>query len=93
MNKQEIINHIADEHGISKVAAKAIFELIFEDIVKTIESKKADNKMKLPGFGVISIQKRPARDGINPKTKQKIKIPAKQVVKFKASKTLLDRIN
>ena len=44
MNKQEIISNIAAEHGITKVAAKQIFEQIFEDITATIMSKKAENK-------------------------------------------------
>jgi Bacterial DNA-binding protein len=45
----------------------------------------------LPGFGKLVKQKRKARTGFNPKTQQKIKIPAKTVVKFRVAKGLLIR--
>ncbi len=93
MNKQEIIAKIADDYGISKVQAKAIFEQIFADITAAFRSKKTDNKIQIPGFGSFKMEKRPARTGRNPKTGESMKIPAKQVVKFKASKTLSDLIN
>lgn len=93
MNKQEIINNIAEEYGLTKVQAKAIFEQIFEDITAAFRSKKTDNKIQIPGFGTFKMDKRPARTGRNPRTGESMKIPAKQVVKFKASKTLSDKIN
>lgn len=93
MNKQEIINNISVEHGISKVAAKAIFEQIFEDIIEAIRSTKSDNKIQIPGFGSFSMKKRDARLGRNPKTGDSMEIAAKQVIKFKVSKTLSDKIN
>ena len=46
----------------------------------------------LPGFGKLVKQKRKARTGINPKTQQKIKIPAKTVVKFRVAKAAKDAI-
>ncbi len=93
MNKQEIIANIAEEHGITKAQAKQIFEQIFEDITAAFMSKKTDNKIQVPGFGSFKMEKRPARTGRNPKTGESMKIPAKQVVKFTASKTLKDKIN
>ncbi len=93
MNKQEIINKIAEDHGITKAMAKAIFEQIFDDITAAFRSKKTENKIQIPGFGSFKMEKRAARTGRNPKTGESMKIPAKQVVKFKASKTLSDKIN
>lgn len=93
MNKQEIINNIAAEHGITKVAAKAIFEQIFIDITAAMTSQKTGNKIQLPGFGSFRMVKREARTGRNPKTGESMQIPAKQVIKFKVSKTLSDKIN
>jgi DNA-binding protein HU-beta len=46
----------------------------------------------LPGFGKLVKQKRKARTGINPKTQEKIKIPAKTVVKFRVAKAAKDAI-
>ncbi len=93
MNKAEIINNIAEEHGISKVAAKAIFEQIFEDITAAINSKQTDNKIQIPGFGSFRLDRRPARTGRNPRTGETMNIPAKNVIKFKVSKTLSDKLN
>ena len=49
---------------------------------------KNEDKVALLGFGTFSVNERPAREGINPATKQKIQIPAKKVVKFKAGAQL-----
>jgi DNA-binding protein HU-beta len=46
----------------------------------------------LPGFGKLVKQKRKARTGFNPKTRQKIKIPAKTVVKFRVAKAAKDAV-
>lgn len=93
MNKQEIINNISEEHGITKVAAKAIFEQVFSDIATAIQTKKNDNKIQIPGFGSFRMDSREARTGRNPRTGESMKIPTKKVVKFKVSKTLSDKIN
>ena len=45
------------------------------------------------GFGTFSINERPAREGINPATKEKIQIAAKKVAKFKAGTELADALN
>ena len=52
----------------------------------------AGDKVQLVGFGTFSVNERPARQGINPATKQKINIPAKKVAKFKAGAELNDAI-
>lgn len=93
MNKTEIINNIAEEHGISKVAAKAIFEQVFNDITEAVLSKKTGNKITVPGFGTFKMDKRPARTGRNPRTGEAMNIPAKQVIKFKAAIALTEKIN
>ncbi len=93
MNKQEIINNIAEEHGITKIASKVIFEQIFTDITAALQSKQTDNKIQIPGFGTFRLENRPSRIGRNPRTGESMNIPAKNVIKFKASKTLTEKIN
>ncbi len=93
MNKQEIINNIAKDFDLSKIQARAIFEQIFKDITEALTSSKTDNKIQIPDFGTFKMEKRSERMGRNPKTGESMKIPAKQVVKFKISKSLEDRIN
>jgi DNA-binding protein HU-beta len=53
---------------------------------------RKEGEFVLPGFGKLVKQKRKARTGINPKTQQKIKIPAKTVVKFRVAKAAKDAI-
>jgi DNA-binding protein HU-beta len=55
------------------------------------ETKKT-GEFVLPGFGKLVKQKRKARTGFNPKTQQKIKIPAKTVVKFRVAKAAKDAV-
>ena len=57
------------------------------------EALVAGDKIQLVGFGTFSVSERPAREGINPATKEKIQIAAKKVAKFKAGAELADAIN
>lgn len=85
MNKTELINQIAENSGLSKADSKKALEATLDAITAAI---KADDKVALVGFGTFSTSVRPARQGINPKTKEAIQIDAKKVVKFKAATTL-----
>lgn len=85
MNKTELTAKIAEGAGLSKVDAKKALEAALEAIGAAV---KAGDKVALIGFGTFSVAERPARQGINPLTKQTISIPAKKVVKFKAGADL-----
>ena len=90
MNKDDLITEIATSAGITKKEAEETLNAIMENITSAL--KKGDS-ITLVGFGTFSISKRAAREGVNPQTKEKIKIPAKNVVKFKAGKTLNSSLN
>ena len=81
MNKQELIEAIAKNADISKVQANKALEAFMSSVYK---SKK--EPVQLVGFGTFKYVKRKARMGVNPSTMKKIKIPAKTVLQFKASK-------
>lgn len=87
MNKSDLINKIAKDAGITKVAARKILEAILENIEKTLQQ---GGRVSLFGFGTWSVVKKAEREGRNPLTGKIIKINAKTVVKFKASSSLLD---
>jgi nucleoid DNA-binding protein len=59
---------------------------------KRLKKIKKNGEFVLPGFGKLVKQKRKARTGFNPKTQQKIKIPAKTVVKFRVAKAAKDAV-
>ena len=89
MNKTELIQEIADKANGSKSEAQRFFEA-FEDVVTS--TLKKDEQVQITGFGKFYVQKREAREGINPQTKQKMRIPASKVPKFTAGNSLKDAI-
>jgi DNA-binding protein HU-beta len=89
MNKADLIAKLAEDAGITKVQADAALDSFVDAVTKTL---KKGNKVTLIGFGTFSTSKRKARVGINPKTKEKIKIKARTVAKFKAGKALADKM-
>jgi DNA-binding protein HU-beta len=85
MNKAELISAIAAEAGLSKVDAKKAVDS-FESVVT--KALKGGDKVALIGFGTFSVVERGERNGINPLTKQAIKIAAHKEAKFKAGAEL-----
>ena len=90
MNKTELIDKIAAGAGLSKADAKKALDATTAAIK---EALVAGDKIQLVGFGTFSVNERPAREGIHPATKAKIKIAAKKVAKFKAGAELADAVN
>jgi DNA-binding protein HU-beta len=90
MNKAELINAIAAEAGLSKVDAKKALDATVKAVSDALA---AGDKVSLIGFGTFSVAERSARQGINPKTKEPIKIAAKKVAKFKAGAELAAAVN
>ena len=88
MNKTELVNAIAAA-GLTKADSKKALDATLDAISNAL---KAGDKVALLGFGTFAVTERPARTGINPANKQKIEIPAKKVVKFKAGAELADAI-
>ena len=89
MNKTEFINAVAEKSGLSKVDAKKAVEAFVETVSSEL---KEGGKVALLGFGSFSVAEKSARKGVNPKTKQPIKIPARKSVKFKAGAELTEII-
>ncbi len=89
MNKTELVEKIAAGAGISKVDAKKALDAA---VAAVKEALVAGDKVSLVGFGTFSVTERPAREGINPATKEKIQIEAKKTAKFKAGAELADAL-
>ena len=89
MNKTELIEKIAVGAELRKADAKKALEATIEAIKNALVD---GDKIQLIGFGTFSVSERPAREGINPATKEKITIAAKKVAKFKAGAELADAI-
>ncbi len=90
MTKAELVEEMAKDAGISKVAAAAALESFVANVTKAL--KKKDGKVTLVGFGTFFKSRRKARKGRNPQTGDPIKIKASTVVKFKAGKKLKEAV-
>lgn len=96
MNKTELVKKLSKKTGLSLKDSEAAVDSIFNAksgkgiIAVELDSGK---KVTIPGFGTFKTVPRKARMGVNPKTGQKMQIPAKNYVTFKAGKTLKDRVS
>jgi DNA-binding protein HU-beta len=91
MKKAELVEAIMEGADLpSKKKAQEVVDLMFETITKTL---KKGGEVAVTGFGTFRTAKRAARNGINPKTGESIKIKAATVPKFKAGKLLKEAVN
>jgi DNA-binding protein HU-beta len=94
MTKAELIDQIHDNKAVSdadiaKKNVAAIVELTFDLIAETL---KKDGRFSYPGFGTFNRKERKERTGINPKTKEQIKIPATTTVTFKPASAFKEEL-
>lgn len=80
MNKTDLVNAIAEKAQLTKIDAKNALDATLAAITEALSK---DEKVALVGFGTFSVVEKSARTGINPRTKEKIEIAARKVVKFK----------
>lgn len=85
MNKAEIVEKIAKDTGLTKVAAAAAVESLIDGITKAL---KKGNSVSFVGFGSFKTSSRKARTARNPQTGAAIKIPKRRVARFTAGKAL-----
>ena len=90
MNKSQLVDHVASKTSLPKTKAQEAVEAIFEGIKGTLTS---GGEVRLVGFGTFSVAQRAATTGRNPRTGEKIKIPASKQPKFKAGKDLKESVN
>ncbi|MEM9399202.1 MAG: HU family DNA-binding protein [Verrucomicrobiota bacterium] len=83
MNRAQLVEKVQKELGAetSKAAAERALNAVIDSIKAGVKKEK---KVQLIGFGSFEVKKRAARNGINPKTGEKIKIKASKTVKFTA---------
>ena len=90
MKKDGLIEAVMRAASIEKKKqAEQAVDAVFDTIVKSLSSGE---EVKVPGFGIFRVAKSAARTGVNPKTGEKIKIPASVKPKFKAAKALKEAV-
>jgi DNA-binding protein HU-beta len=90
VNKQELIENIAESADITKAAAGRALDSMIDSITGSL---KSGDSVVLVGFGTFSVRDRAARTGRNPQTGAEIQIAAAKVPAFKAGKALKDAVN
>ncbi|MBT5239602.1 MAG: HU family DNA-binding protein [Rhodospirillaceae bacterium] len=90
MNKNDLIAAVADGTGLTKADAAKSVDSVFDTITASL---KSGGEVRLVGFGTFSVADRRASEGRNPRTGEKIQIPASKQPKFKAGKGLKDAVN
>ncbi|MBI5162974.1 MAG: HU family DNA-binding protein [Magnetospirillum sp.] len=89
MNKNDLVTAVASGTGLSKSDAAKAVDGVFDAITGAL---KGGDEVRLVGFGTFSVAARAASEGRNPRTGEKITIPASKQPKFKAGKGLRDSI-
>ena len=87
MNKSDLVSMIAAKSNLTKKDSESALNAFIESVQTSL---KKGEKIQLVGFGTFEVRKRAARTGINPRTKETIKIPASKAPVFKAGKALKD---
>jgi len=89
MTKADIVAKMAESADISKVAAEKALNGFIETLTDELSS---GGRVTLVGFGTFSVSDRAAREVMNPQTKQKMKVPATKVAKFKPGAKLKEAV-
>jgi len=90
VNKNELVAAVAADAGLTKSDAAGAVDAVFDAITKSL---KSGTEVRLVGFGTFSVARRRASEGRNPRTGEKIHIPASNQPKFKAGKALKGAVN
>ncbi len=90
MNKNDLVASVAGAAELSKADAAKAVDCVFKTITNSLTNA---GEVRLVGFGTFSVARRRASEGRNPRTGEKIQIPASNQPKFKAGKALKDAVN
>lgn len=90
MNKNDLVAAVADSAELSKADATKAVDSVFDAITAAL---KDGTEVRLVGFGTFAITERAESEGRNPRTGEKIRIPASRLPKFKPGKGLKDAVN
>ena len=89
MTKKDMAKAIADEMGLTQTQAGKIVQLVLDGIRETLVT---EGRIELRNFGIFEVKKRRPRQARNPRTGEKVKVPAKLVVTFKPGREMEERV-
>lgn len=89
VTKKELVNRISEETNQTKVVVKEILQRFLDEIIGELAH---GNRLEFREFGVFEVRERAPRKAQNPRTLEKVQVPAKRVVKFKVGRTMRERV-
>ena len=89
MTKKEIVKTISEAIGMTQLKTKEIVQNTFDAIVETLVEER---RIELRNFGVFEVKERAARKARNPRTGERVDVPAKMVVTFKPGKEMEEKV-
>ncbi|MDP9316952.1 MAG: HU family DNA-binding protein [Chloroflexota bacterium] len=89
VNTSQLVDQVAERSGLSKRDAKAAVSAVFEVLGERLA---AGERVQLSGFGSFDVRERAERQGTNPRTREKVTIPASKVVGFRPASSLKQRV-
>jgi nucleoid DNA-binding protein len=89
MKKQDFIKSVANSAGLSQDAVAKVLASMIDTVTSEL---KSGGEVNITGFGAFKVSKRAARNGVNPRTQESIKIPAMNSPVFRAGKTLKEAV-
>ncbi len=90
ITKKELINRIAENTNTKQVVVKPVIHSFFDEIISELGK---GNRLEFRDFGVFEPHDRAPRTAQNPKTLERIHVPGKKVVKFKAGRLMIQKVN
>jgi nucleoid DNA-binding protein len=89
MTKKEIAKKISEQSGITVLVALEAVQMVFDGIRETLLD---EGRIELRNFGVFEVKRRRARQARNPRTREKLAVPERSVVTFKAGREMEERV-
>ena len=89
MTKKEMAKAIAEEMGLTQLQVQGVVRRVFDGITDTLVR---EGRIELRNFGVFEVRQRKPRKARNPRTGERVKVPAKRVVTFKPGRQMGERI-
>lgn len=90
VTKKELVNRIAEKTGVTKVVAKDVIQSFLDAIIAELAE---GNRLEFREFGVFESRERAARRAQNPRTLEKVEVPAKRIVKFKVGRMMRKKVS
>lgn len=89
VTKKELIDRIAEQTQAKRVVVKRVVQSFLDEVVNELSK---NNRMEFRDFGVFEIRNRGARIAQNPKTLERVRVPAKRTVKFKMGRMMKEKL-